>query len=154
MNLWRLSRRRSLDGRGGLYAPARWHTQGHRIVYTAESVAGVILEVLAHFEVDDEDVPDDYLLIRIELPKQLKVEHLDISTLPANWSENETVTQGIGDAWLESKRSAALRVPSVIAPETWNVIINPLHPSARRLKLVEARRFSFDQRIVAWSRKV
>ena len=46
MFLWRISNHSALDGRGGLYAPARWHSQGHPVVYLATSPAGALVEVL------------------------------------------------------------------------------------------------------------
>jgi RES domain-containing protein len=43
MHVWRICAAKYQDsafsGVGGLYVPGRWHTQGHKIVYTAESLA-------------------------------------------------------------------------------------------------------------------
>src|SRR2546429_6312150 len=37
MILWRISNHTTLDGRGGLYASGRWHTEGRPIVYLSEN---------------------------------------------------------------------------------------------------------------------
>ena len=43
MHIWRICAAKYQDsafsGVGGLYVPGRWHFQGHRIIYTAESLA-------------------------------------------------------------------------------------------------------------------
>jgi RES domain-containing protein len=52
-----------------------------------------------------------------------------------------------GDAWIESRRSALLRVPSWIVPESYNVLINPAHPDAPSIQLGSVRPFQFDQRL-------
>ena len=36
--------------------------------------------------------------------------------LPGNWQSNQTVTQQIGDDWLDGVGGCLLRVPSVIVP--------------------------------------
>jgi RES domain-containing protein len=52
-----------------------------------------------------------------------------------------------GDAWIESKRPAILRVPSWIVPESYNVLMNPAHPDAPSIHLGSVRPFQFDQRL-------
>ncbi len=49
-----------------------------------------------------------------------------------------------GTAGLRERRSAVLSVPSVLVPRTRNYLINPLHPSARRIKIVGLTDFTFD----------
>jgi RES domain-containing protein len=46
-----------------------------------------------------------------------------------------------GDAWIESRRSALLRVPSWIVPESYNVLINLAHPEAPSVQLGSVRPF-------------
>jgi RES domain-containing protein len=52
-----------------------------------------------------------------------------------------------GDAWIESRRSTLLHVPSWIEPESYNVLINPAHPDAPSIQLGSVRPFQFDQRL-------
>jgi len=58
-----------------------------------------------------------------------------------NWVNDETLTRTGGDQWLASKRSLLLRVPSAIAPETLNVLLNSAHEDARRLRIVSHREY-------------
>lgn len=147
MILWRLSAHDRLDGVGGLYADGRWHRQGVRVIYTAESAAGALLEVRVHLEVDDEDIPSDYVLLEIDLPQAVVIEPFDSSTLPPDWVSRPDITADAGMAWLTSRRSPALRVPSAILPATWNVLLNPAHPALAGMQLVQARSLDLDQRL-------
>lgn len=142
MRLWRISNFADLDGVGGLLYPARWHNAGRPILYTAESPAGALLEILAHL--DHEDLPDDVQLIEIETSDSATVEALPPDTLDSNWRDYIAITRAIGDAWLKAGTSLLLRVPSVLAPRTFNVLVNPRHADSARMRITATERFPFD----------
>lgn len=152
MELWRLSRFSDLSGLGGLRLDARWHAAGQPVVYLAESVPGAILEVLVHL-LEADSVPPDYKLLRIGTEAAAEdsdwVERILPHELPADWQMNPNVTQRIGSRWLAERRTAMLRIPSAVAPATFNVLLNPLHPEANRLHIVESLAFTWDQRLHA-----
>ena len=52
------------------------------------------------------------------------------------------------DQWLQSGRTALLRLPSVIVPATLNVLINPLHPESGRIRIIREHRHSLDTRLM------
>ncbi len=149
MFLWRISNHRTLDGRGGLETSARWHTQGRPIVYLAESVAGALLEVLVHLELGSDHLPKSYRLLKVEVPDDLSVEALSPKALGETWAKDETLTRTVGDQWLASKRTALLRVPSAIIPETFNLLLNSAHEESRRLKIVSHREYPWDLRLIS-----
>jgi RES domain-containing protein len=145
--LWRISNYRSLAGLGGKIADGRWHTAGKPIVYLAESPAGALLEVLVHLDLEDGELPRTYNLMRIEVPDHLKIEVL--SPPEGNsWKLNSGHTQTVGDKWLMVGSSALARVPSAIMPSTWNCLLNPGHPDAVRLEIVEVTPAEFDPRLL------
>jgi RES domain-containing protein len=43
-------------------------------------------------------------------------------------------SRACGDAWVESRRTAVLIVPSVVARADRNVLVNLEHPSARKIR--------------------
>ncbi len=149
MFLWRISNHASLDGRGGLEASARWHTQGRPIVYLAESAAGALLEVMVHLELNPVQMPKSYRLLKVEAPDDVPFESARLTELGEHWVDDETATQTLGDRWLLSRGSALLRVPSAVAPETFNMLLNPAHEMARRLKIVSHREYPWDLRLVS-----
>ncbi|WP_263366920.1 RES family NAD+ phosphorylase [Edaphobacter bradus] len=145
MNLWRISKFNSLTGEGGLHYSARWHTAGRRIVYLAESPAGALIEALVHMELNQITWPRFYDLMQIAVPDDTKMETIEATG--KNWKELPELTQELGDNWLRSMRTALARVPSAIMPDTWNVLLNPEHPSAAQIKIVRTTRADFDSRL-------
>jgi RES domain-containing protein len=145
--LWRVSNYRTLDGAGGLYVSGRWHTKGHPVFYCALNPSTSLLETLVHMEIDAEDRPDHFQVLRIEGPDSLSLEKIKAESLPPNWATDMPATQSIGDQWLTERRSLLLQVPSVLVPETWNMLVNPLHPQANRLKITRTYDHAFDTRL-------
>lgn len=145
--LWRVSNYQTLDGVGGLYVSGRWHTKGRPVVYCTLNPATALLETLVHIEIDSEDRPEHFQVLRIEGPDALSREKIDIGALAPNWADELSITQGIGDNWLREKRSLLLEVPSVLVPETWNTLVNPLHPEASLLKVTGIFEHAFDSRL-------
>ena len=130
-----------------MHASARWHTAGRPIVNLAENPSSALLEVLVHLETDDEDQPDTYQLLKIESEDSLDFESVPLSSLSPAWRSDEIETQAIGNAWLLRCKSALLRVPSAITPETWNWILNPRHADAARLRIASAEQHVHDVRL-------
>jgi RES domain-containing protein len=147
MVLWRISNYGTLDGRGGLFASARWHTQGRLIVYLAETPTGALTEVLVHLELDLDNLPSTYKLLKAEAPADIAVQTVTISDWPDNWKDDVVFTRTIGDEWLVSGSTALLRVPSVIMPETYNILLNPQHPNAPHVKIDWYREYPWDRRL-------
>src|SRR5271157_1655478 len=145
MLLWRVSRHRDLSGAGGLRAPGRWHERGSRVVYLADTPAGALLESCVHTSAGD--VPPKYPLLAVFVPDGVAVETANPGTLPANWADSPGVTREIGSAWLRSRRSALLRVPSALVPATFNYLLNPLYADAARLRIQSVYEYPFDPRI-------
>jgi RES domain-containing protein len=145
--LWRTSNHFTLDGGGGLSASGRWHTVGQRIVYCAPNPATALLEVLVHTKIDIEDVPVNFRYLEIAAPDTLAVDDADMDGLGQSWRTNLAGTRRIGDRWLRSGRTALLRVPSVIVPATWNVLINPQHPESSQVRVVRDHRHGIDLRL-------
>lgn len=150
--LWRISNYASLAGEGGLHYSARWHTAGQRIVYLAESPAGAMIEALVHLELDETDWPQAYQLMQVEAPDRLSLETLR-PTPAKTWKQSLTATRGAGDEWLRARRSALARVPSVILPETWNVLLNPEHAEAKQVRIVKTIRAEYDPRLLPGTEK-
>lgn len=148
MVLWRISNHSTLNGKGGLVSSARWHTQGRRIVYLAQTPAGALIEAIVHLELIEELLPDDYQLLKVQVPDTISRNRIDPSSLPANWPDDLKITRGAGDLWLEQASSALLEVPSVIVPETANWLLNPEHADAPRCTIEWGRRFAYDRRLL------
>jgi RES domain-containing protein len=144
--LWRISNYVDLSGFGGEKFASRWTSLGKRVVYMAESPPGALLEILVHLQLEDDEWPDDYQLLEIEVPESIDVR--DLMPNPKHgWRERPNTTQRIGDTWLSSLHTPLGRVPSAIVPRTSNLLLNPLHPDASKLKVVSVIHERFDTRL-------
>ena len=152
MRLWCISDHTSLSGDGGLFASARWHSRGKKIVYLADHPASALLEVIVHLEVRAENLPAGFQLLKIDAPDDLPVDHPHERELPADWRERLSLTQQIGDVWLSEGLTSLLRVPSAIVPETNNYLLNPGHADATRIVIASAMRAAFDPPLMAFLR--
>jgi RES domain-containing protein len=147
MILWRISNYETLDGVGGLLVSARWHTKGHPVVYCTLNPATALLETLVNMEIDSEDRPERFHVLRIDGPDSLSIEKIEVDSLTPNWVEDANATQAIGDRWLSERRSLLLQVPSALVPETWNVLLNPQQTEASLLKITATYEHAFDARL-------
>src|SRR6185503_6169141 len=114
MRLWRISNHANLGGSGGLYASGRWHTRGRRVVYLADHPASALVEVMAHLEIDAEDLPTHYQLLGVDVPEDVAIATLE--ALPPVWREQMPLTRTLGDDWLRRGERELLSVPSAIVP--------------------------------------
>jgi RES domain-containing protein len=139
MDLWRLCRRPNADlsGEGARILGGRWNSPGRPAVYFAEHPALAALEVRVHLDLPFELLPNDFVLMRAMLPDKLVTEIDNAS--------GDTVA--VGDTWLVRGSSAALRVPSVLLPHAWNILLNPRHPDAARARIAGIDPFHFDPRL-------
>ena len=113
----------AFSGRGGLFGRGRWHTLGREIVYAAEHTSLAMSESLVHIQRSNDIAP--YNRWEIEVPDILIQK---VGPLPARWMMDYSITQPIGDAWLASRESVGLLVPSALVPNEANCLINPAHP--------------------------
>ena len=148
MTLWRVSNHAVLDGGGGLRASGRWHTRGRRIVYCSPNPATALLEVLVHSEIDIEDIPRTLRYLEIEVPDSLSSETMDVDAMGKDWRVSIDVSRRAGNEWLRSGRSAILRVPSVVVPATWNVLLNPQHAESAQVRILRTHQHRIDARLL------
>jgi RES domain-containing protein len=146
--LWRISNHASLAGDGGLRVSGRWHTRGKRVVYCAENPAAALLEILVHFEIEIRDLPARYRLLKVNVPDDLRVERVSLTGLGSDWIEDTLATRAIGDTWLTRATTPLLAVPSAVVPETSNVLLNPAHPDASRIVIVQSTDHVIGPRLV------
>jgi RES domain-containing protein len=131
-----------------MHASGRWHTIGHRITYCTYNPSAALLEALAHLAGKTGLVPDDIRYHVIDLPEDVSIERIDESSLPANWKRHETYTRAMGDKWLISGRTALLEVPSVLTPQTFNILLNPGHPESARITVLKSIPYPLDSRLI------
>ena len=136
---WRVCRApfADLSGEGARRYGGRWNSPGSPMVYAAEHPALAVLEVRVHLDLPLDLMPEDYVILRISLPDE-PPEHS--TTIPAD-------PRAAGDAWLREARTAILRVPSILVPDSTNLLLNPRHPRAAKATIAPPIPFHFDPRL-------
>lgn len=134
-----------LSGTGAKLFGGRWNSPGLPALYTTEHISLAVLEVLVHIKAYRR--PLDYHLISIEIPDTTDAVTIDQHKLKKNWKDDAAYGQFIGDEFLQAGQSMILRVPSAIIPEEYNLVINPSHPGAGKIKIRESKIFIFDKRL-------
>jgi RES domain-containing protein len=134
-----------LSGEGGLVIDGRWHSAGRRIVYTASSEALAVLETRVHLGRFVPKAP--YAIHVMEVAPQIQM--LAAAALPRTWNAVPSTghTRRIGDDWLRANSTPALSVPSIHSASDGNILINPAHPAAIHIAVVDVRRYQFDDRL-------
>ena len=118
------------------------------MVYAATHLSLAALEYLVH--IDPEEVPDDLVAIRLHVQDDATELVYAAAAMPAGWRDTPPPSecQAIGDDWAASGQHLLLRVPSVLVPEEFNVLVNPAHADASRVRVSGSRTFSYDLRLL------
>lgn len=137
----------AFSGEGARLYGGRWNNPGTRLVYLASSVSLAQLEMLVHLE-SDKILNERYCILPVQIPPRLIIS-LDEDHLPRNWRALSAPpsTRSIGDLFVKDAHHAVLRVPSVIVPQEWNYLLNPLHSSFSKIIVGDALKFVFDPRL-------
>src|ERR1700756_4927185 len=118
LKLWRLCRAMhaptAFSGEGARRFGGRWNSRGVPMVYTSTSLALAGIELFVHLE--PSLAPDDLVAISALLPEGEPARTIELSDLPQDWHADQAGPRRIGDEWIRSGSSLALRVPSVPIP--------------------------------------
>ena len=141
--------RTPFDGEGAYRYGGRWSSPGTRLSYTSEHQSLALLEYFVHL--DKDDAPTDLVIAVAEVPDDLARERVEASKLPANWREAAAPPElaRFGDEFAHRGNHCLLLVPSVLAPDENNCLINPRHADYRRIVVLGVLPFSYDPRMFA-----
>lgn len=151
MELYRISREkyvRDISGEGARLFGGRWNRKGVPLLYTSQSISLAALEVLVHTSISN--IPTDLQLLVLEIPDEVNINGIFVEDLPENWQQYpapEEVVE-IGNEWCTSGKAVGLQVPSVIIPQEYNMVLNPVHADFTHINIKEVRDFWIDERIV------
>ena len=139
--------KKDLSGKGAELSGGRWNSTGVPMLYTSESIALCMLEVLVH--IPKSSVPDDFVLVKIEVPDNAAISEVKINSLPKGWNDFPFTeeTRNIGDDFIRQQANLILKVPSSIVPDSYNMLLNPQHPEMKEVKIASIQRSPFDVRL-------
>ena len=136
----------NISGVGAALFPGRWNKKGIPVLYTGASKEIALLETVVHLPLFMTPKLD---LLTLEIPDG-SIQTIETNHLPKNWSDYPapTILSDIGNTWVLSNESIALRVPSSIIHSSYNFILNCNHPSYNEVKIVSQEDFPFDKRLI------
>jgi RES domain-containing protein len=137
--------RQAFSGEGAKLAGGRWNSPGKRAVYLSSTLSLAAMETFVHL--GDDAARLDYVYFEIEIPDSVAI--ISLAIRPRGWRQEPPTlaSQETGDCWLLANRSALLEVPSAIIPTETNLVLNPAHADARKLRIATPRPFQFDPRM-------
>lgn len=135
-----------LDGTGAALMGGRFNGIRRPMAYASGSISLALLEILV--QVGRRARIHDYVCVPIRFLAS-HVETLPAGGLPVGWNAipYHATSQDVGDRWLREHRSAVLRVPSVVVPQEWNYLINPLHGRFEEIEVGEPFPAPVDSRL-------
>jgi RES domain-containing protein len=101
---------------GAALVGGRWNSPGREVIYCADSFALAVLEMLV--KLGRAALPTNYVCGTLRMSEGL-IEDLDAERLPG-WDHLHDLSgpRAYGDRWLDERRTAVLRVPSVYRAST------------------------------------
>jgi RES domain-containing protein len=135
------------DGEGAYRYGGRWSSPGIRLSYTSEHQSLALLEYFVHL--DKDDPPSDLVLAMADVPDDLSRERIDIADLPKNWRAPAAPPElaEVGGEFVRRAAHCVLLVPSVLAPDEHNCLLNPVHPEFKRIVLLAPEPLAYDPRM-------
>jgi len=145
--------RTPFDGEGAYRYGGRWSSPGVRLSYASEHQSLALLEYFVHL--DKDDPPDDLVLAIADIPDELTLERVVVSDLPANWRDPAVPPElaRFGGDFVVQGKHCLLLVPSVLAPNENNVLLNPAHPGYKKIVVRNLEPLSYDPRMFGDRRK-
>jgi RES domain-containing protein len=137
-----------LSGKGALVQGGRWNEKGTPAVYLSSSIALACLETLVHLAAAG--LPLNRYLVRVEVDAAVWAAREKLKSARVGWDAVPPgrVSIEAGQKWLAARSAVLLEVPSVVVPEETNVILNPRHPDARKVRAAKLRKWTYDGRFM------
>ena len=145
-------RHEPLSGQGAALYGGRWNPKGLSLLYTTESPALSLLEVLVH--INPKRIPE-YHLVTLDVPDSIR--SYQAVELPPEWRATGSVqplpSRTFLLNWLREPDSLMVEVPSSIVPIMANFLINPRHSLFSSCRVVNSEFFEIDERLYDPSRR-
>jgi RES domain-containing protein len=151
IEVWRLVKKiyasGAFSGDGARRYGGRWSHRGWRVVYTADTLSLAALELFVHLGRVHQG--REFAVFRVRIPERPPVKKIENRNLPPEWRKHPALEtcKDLGSAWLEKDAGLVLQTPSVVIPHQHKFLINPDHPTFKKIKIERLDVFSFDPRM-------
>jgi RES domain-containing protein len=153
VTLWRIGvdapryEAHDLSGKGAEQSAGRWNRAGIPMVYASTSRALACLETWVHLA---PPMPLNRYLVELTVSDAAwrSAAVVDPHRL-VGWDAEPVGKASLdwGVSWARKAQTLLARVPSIIVPEEWNVLINPAHTDIATVRAVKVRKWLYDTRL-------
>lgn len=150
LKAWRIVKatykNKAFTGDGARMFGGRWNSKGVPVIYTAGSLALASIEMVVNLP--SPKLLEAFVRIPVRFNSNL-VEDPPLFKLPKSWKSRpiSPLTRDLGDKWIKEQRSVVLKVPSVVVPEEFNYLLNPMHPDFKKVEVGKPVVYHFDPRL-------
>ena len=128
--------------------PGRWNSKGNEEIYCCNDASFAYLEnMIRRSGICFSNL---FSLMTIDYPNVLSILWLQAGDQKpeAGWKHKTSysVSQPIGDAWYAANKACIIKVPSVLIPQSFNIVFNTKHPDFKRVKLINVAQFIPNER--------
>ena len=134
-----------ISGNGAKIYGGRWNTRGLPALYTSEHISLCVLEMLVNITLPESQL--SYHLLQLQVPDVAETQLISSKKLKTNWEYDEGYTGFIGSEFLKAKQSLLIKVPSAVINDENNYLINPLHSSFKKIRIIKSYPFKLDNRL-------
>jgi RES domain-containing protein len=137
-----------LSGQGAKIYGGRWNAVGNAMLYSSFSPSLAMLEFACNASGITKTIQTS--LLTLKLDSKVKIEIITLNDLPVNWQQvpSPDSLKVIGNNWLKSNKTLAMKVPSAIMPLECNLLINSLHKDFFKLEIENFVDMNIDSRIL------
>jgi RES domain-containing protein len=134
-----------LNGIGAAFAGGRWNKKGRAVLYTSESTALALLEIVVN-------IPPMFQpqlnLLTIEIPEKEIVE-ITQDMLPTNWFKYPapSLLAEFAENLYKNDTILGIKLPSAVISNNSNFILNPNSLAYSQVKIIKNEPFIFDPRL-------
>lgn len=149
MVIYRISRTKfinDLSGEGAKLYGGRWNRPGVPMLYTSQARSLALLELIVHFNASSA-LQLDYSFLSLSVPDAYVIDIEENIFAETNINLSTEMFLKLSEEYFSKKNVMALRVPSVIIPQEFNVLLNPLHVNFSKIKIQRIEPIFLDKRL-------
>lgn len=153
MTVYRISLRVNSWDKSGLEASrlgGRWNSKGRPAIYASTSLSLALLEL--YVRLGGLHSKENWVITEFDIPYDIPMESWSTDSLPHGWNLSlfPHVAQSLGDRFLEANETVGVLIPSVLMPQEYHVLLNPLHTDMKQIAIVGVEELSQDLRITKY----
>jgi RES domain-containing protein len=134
-----------LSGEGARLYGGRWNKPGIAALYTSQHRSLALLELLVHFT-SKKALKTHYSFISLDVP-DIQILEIKMEEIPSDFHRtNNKSLWDLTEHYFYQKKVLALKVPSVLVSNEFNVIINPNHDNFKKIKVMDTESAFLDKR--------